>query len=352
MAGPTRSLVRRTAVTPARAVAPLVAAMLIGACSVVPPFPAPSSSAPPPTPSAYVTAPVLTRIPLTAARDVAVAGGAIWVTEDIDEVGRLTRIDATSNEVTRLSPAMDFGLVTGDGSLWASSAIVRGQQYLSETFVRVDTVTGVLTPAKLPRLPEGMGEEIAVGLGSLWLSVYDTRKGPATPMPSQLWRVDPATGAIVQSWSLEIGSFLQVACGGLWGHQGGDGIYGSMERLDPVTGAVRGFAESEPVYERTDGCWRQVSNGFERIAPGEPIRYPNHWRGNLAFDGHAFWDWRYTCLERLDPATGTSATPCWLVDPADLKKDPDGQFMSWVVAAGGSLWLVNRYEAVRFDVPA
>lgn len=357
MAGHAWSMKRRIAASrtvASRTVASLLTALLIvGACNAVSPIPSALPSAAQPTPSAFVTAPVLARIPLAGVQRVAVAGGAVWVIEDIDEIGRLTRIDATTNAVTRLSPAMDYGLDVGDDTLWASSATVVNGQYVSETLVQVDTATGVLTPAKLPSLPEGMGEGIAIGLGSLWMSVYDNTKGqPATPRPSLLWRVDPATGQVIWSRGLDLGFSLQVACGDVWGRSGGDDIYGTLQQLDPMTGSVTTFAESRPVYERADGCWRQVSNGFERIAPGQPITYPNHWRGNLLFDGHDFWDWRYTCLERLDPVTGTSATPCWLVDPADLKKESDGQYMTWVVAAGGSLWLVNRYEAVRFDIPA
>lgn len=338
----------------ARLLATLAATGLaVAGCRAVPIAPSEGASPPAGTASSVIKAPVLARIPLTGAQQVAVAGGAIWVIEDIDEIGRLTRIDPATNGVTRLSPAMDDGLDVGDDSLWASSATIVNGQYVSETLVRVDTATGALTPAKLPALPEGMGEDIAIGLGSVWMSVFDnTKRVPATPRPSLLWRVDPASGEIVWSQSLDMGSFLQVACGDVWGRNGGDGIYGTLQRLDPVTGAVANFQYSGLIYERVDGCWRQVSNGFERIAPGQPTTYPNHWRGNLVFDGHDFWDWRYACLERLDPVTGTSAIPCWLVDPVDLKKEPDGQFMSWVVAAGGSLWLVNRYEAVRFDIPA
>ncbi|MBI3750441.1 MAG: hypothetical protein HY263_02135, partial [Chloroflexi bacterium] len=108
-----------------RTVASLLTAMLVvGACNAVSPVSSALPSAARPTPSAFVTAPVLARIPLAGVQRVAVAGGAVWVIEDIDEIGRLTRIDATTNAVTRLSPAMDYGLDVGDDTLWASSATV------------------------------------------------------------------------------------------------------------------------------------------------------------------------------------------------------------------------------------
>jgi len=303
---------------------------------------------------------VLTRIPVPDPRvdtnppdPVLAAGGAIWIIQGREQCCRLVRVDPVTDVVKILAPAIDLGAMVGDdGSLWVA-ATSGGRSITSEALSRVDETTGAFTSVPTPSLPGGRSGAEAVGLGSIWIS---TEAAPLWGMKNLLVRLDETTGREMKRWPIGLGD-LQVACGAVWGTSlQADGVTRDLVRFDPSSGALTPIGGEAPLIATPGGCWHWVSDGFQRVWPPPAFTTITPQKGNLQFDGTSFWDWPGRYLQRWDPLTGRDLGPTWVVATSDLGGDayevPASPDESRIVAAGGAIWLVNRTELVRFDIPA
>jgi hypothetical protein len=330
-------------------------ALVIGvaACGPTPPTASPTSAVPspaqptPPMPSATPqrtpapTLPVHVRVPfadesLQAPQpdEVAVAGGAIWIERLVGSDFRLLRFDPVTARITA-SIRLEYGvglLTADDGSLWAVGPWGYAPGPESLTVSRINLTTGRLK--SVADVPVG---GVAVGLGSIWVAAHE-----------RLLRLDRATGKQVKRWDLDVDD-VEVACGAVWARS----LYDAgLIRLDATTGAVDRYAGEGPVYERQGECWRRVEGGLERIWPAPRMTTPAPGSYTIWFEGSTFWYRTQGSMQRWDPAIGAGFGPTWTIDKQDIspywKLGDDGV----VLSAGGTVWLVNGFEIVGFDIPA
>lgn len=303
----------------------------------------PSTHSPASTPDLVVAAPVRVRIPIPNPgvqapfpEELAVAGGAIWI-EKAGRPIRLLRVDTRTERITTIVELdQAVKLLTGDdGSLWAAGPWGYTPGPTSFTLSRVDLATGRL--AKVAGVPS---DWIAAGLGSIWVST-DTH----------FLRLDRTTGRTLETRNVAIGE-PQVACGALWGSTGELGVDAVLTRFDPISGTIAHFdGVGGPIYERADGCWRWVSNGIERMGSSPLLTKTTVRATDLQFAGGDFWQSPPIELQRWDPVTGSDVETRWLVDDQDLVVTSKNGLDATLLAAAGSLWLVNAYEVVRFEIP-
>lgn len=293
------------------------------------------------SPVARVSAPVLRRVPLPGDQlqspfpeQLAVAGGAIWI-EQATWPNRLLRLDALTGQLTATDLDVPVRLVTGDdGSLWTVGPYGGAPGPTSVTVAQVDVTNGTSR-----RVVETVPAEIAVGLGSLWLSTG-----------AELQRLDPSTGRVLERRTVDLGE-PQVACGAVWGSSD-DALDSTLKRVDPVTGVVARFGASGPLMERRDGCWAWVAGGIERVWPRPPIVVPGPSPRFVWQEGSNAWLRPYGAFQRWDPSIGQGVGVTWLIDAGDInpiaKIGDDGR----IVTAGGHVWLITASEAVEYDIPA
>jgi virginiamycin B lyase len=149
------------------------------------------------------------------AHSVVLSGDALWVTSDADAAkGRLTRVNPHNHEIVE---TIEVGpkpgrLAVGEGGVWTLNRS-------GNTVTRVDPGSNkvVATITVGDGLADG---EIAVGLGSVWISA------PGVP----LVRIDPRTNKAVQRFTGAGGGAVLVAHGSLWVAAGPNLTW----RLDPL----------------------------------------------------------------------------------------------------------------------
>jgi hypothetical protein len=343
-----------------RAIVALVIAALVATCET-PPTSSPvlteaatagiASHAPSAEPPIPVE--VEARIPVPGYFGQAVvAGDAIWIVTDVSGIGHLVRLDIETNATRELPEPIDYWVARADdGTLWTSQATISGHgSIVRTTLSRVDLETGAMTAVDLPDTPPYTRAQLAFGLGSIWMSISSSGP-PYDEAASALWRVDPTSGAVLGAWPIHMGT-IAVACGAVWGDSGGTGPDGTLKRFDPETGVVSRFGGGGPLFERPDGCWHWVSTGIERVSPAPSVTTVTSWRGNLLFDGRDFWNWPSQYLQRWDPATGLNTGARWIVDPESATGGSTHGPRPSILAARGSMWLVNSGGLViRFVLP-
>ena len=137
-------------------------------------------------------------------RALAVAAGSVWVSNPVttpfssDQLGRVSRIDARTGEVTariRL-PAPPLAIVADADAVWV--ALERG-----ESLWRIDPRDEVASAAV--RL-DGTVIALALGEGSVWALGPDGRVS----------RIDPATNTVTRQVGLGRGSAIAAGHGGVW----------------------------------------------------------------------------------------------------------------------------------------
>jgi heat shock protein HslJ len=142
------------------------------------------------------------------------------------------------------------GLALGDGYLWV--AVRSGQN--EHQLWRIDRATG-----KSTEVPAGQGAiDLAVGEGAVWVVCSDGDNpchGPA------LLKIDPETGALLQTIPTGGGGKLAVGLGYVW-----DGTSDGLLKIDPASGKVLSkVAASWPVIAG-DTLW--VKGGQPETADG------------------------------------------------------------------------------------
>ncbi len=309
-----------------------------------------ASSTPTPGPTATDAprvAPVIARIPFAHSDaqtafdyQTAVTDGAIWVA---DARGfYLVRVDIATNRVNSTVPIEPSALFTGDGALWTLSPVdvIPGPDRI--TISRVDLLTGAVRAVG----SRPYGSAGAAGLGALWLII------------DHLEKIDPKTLEVRATFSA-LGTVIQVACGALWAWQDvGPGLV-TLDQLDPETGQVMmklgmgDDAQSGGLHEADGSCWTQSAGMLLRIQRGSGMvaRVPAGTYGRVQVAGDTFWTWDSDgTIQQLDPATGKNVGPVCQVPGEDTFTNPKGGPDWRLLSAGGSLWLLNGAEVVRFDI--
>lgn len=147
---------------------------------------------------------------------IAVGSGAVWVTSDHGGHVGVYRIDPVRDRVTAFIPlALDpVAVAAAGGRIW-----VAGESEPCVA-VRIDPATNRTTgsPVTISASPVS----IVSGAGSLWVT---------SGAGGSVDRIDPATGAVTAAWSVL--NVDAVGAGSLWGTTGN-----GIQRLDPRTGAL------------------------------------------------------------------------------------------------------------------
>jgi DNA-binding beta-propeller fold protein YncE len=127
----------------------------------------------------------------------------------------LTRVDPATNTVVATIPVGQNPrfLAVGEGSVWTLN---QGDGTIS----RVDIKTNTLTTSIEAGLPGG-GGEIAVGAGSVWVTMMDI----------PLTRIDVATNRVAQQFVGKGGDAVRFGFGSVWLS---DLRGGRVLRLDPA----------------------------------------------------------------------------------------------------------------------
>jgi streptogramin lyase len=143
---------------------------------------------------------------------VAFGGEAVWITSTEQSV--LTRVDPKTNAVVAVIPIGQKPrfLSIGEGSVWTLN---QGDGTISRVDLRTNKVKATIE-AGVP----GGGGEIAVGEGSVWV----------TMMEFPLTRIDPSTNKVVQQFFGKGGDSVRVGHGSVWLS---DLEGGKLLRLDP-----------------------------------------------------------------------------------------------------------------------
>lgn len=239
---------------------------------------------------------------------VAIDKGAAWVTEY--EAGNLVRIDTGANRIiarTHVGPHASHVVVLG-GFAWVVDD-------LGGALISVDTRTNQLAK-NIPMRPtaELRPFGVATGEGSLWVVLAESTEYYANPKnrPSQLVRVDPASGEVLATIPLP-GNAAGVTVGG--------GAVWVASTLEPIT-----IYRIDPATERVAAT---ISTGH--TASGVLVYLePYLWAANQ--DGY---------LTRIDSRTNRSTlfevgSPEW---PA-------------LVAEGNAIWISAPLDNIvaRFDI--
>lgn len=124
--------------------------------------------------------------------------GSVWVTST--EKNLVTRVDPFTNDVVATIPAGKAPrfLTVGEGSVWTLNQI-------DGTVSRIDAKTNKLV-TNIEAGLSGGGGEITVGLGSVWVTLFDF---PIT-------RIDIATNQVVQQFTGKGGDAIRVGHGSVW----------------------------------------------------------------------------------------------------------------------------------------
>lgn len=268
--------------------------------------------------------------------DIVAGAGAIWVPDY--EGGKILRIDPATNEVVARIDAQTRE-VAFDGSLWAID-----ESGLEASILQIDPATNtVVGSIPLPGIATGSTRGMAIGAGSIWLSVPDPASDRALP---SVVRVDLASRTIVATIT-GIGALGIVATDdAVWVAD----IYQSnnVVRIDPATNTIvaRIAVGSGPtsVVVGVGSVWvtNQDSGSVSRIDPATnevlatiylgPFQdTPGEHPFGIAIDEQGVWvtDLDKPHLYQIDPATNEVV--------ATLK----ARASTGIVASDGSLWLTN-----------
>jgi hypothetical protein len=299
-----------------------------------------------PSPTEILPAPIISRItlpypgpdtpdpwPQTPERGhVVVTADALWIIVNFEH---LVRVDLASNQVTAVeSLAMPVRPSFGGAGLWLygptdSAPISRSR------LIRVDQDTGALT-----RFPWGEPfTRMAVGRDAVWVLRSE-----------RLYKLDPATTDELGSVPSDAWAF-RTGCGQLWVIDDDADGNEAMLRIDQETLQVAGRIDTvgQPVVSG-GRCWLFDGSGLFELSDGalEPVT-----TSPLINAGDSFWvEVGGTLIQRYDPIAAALTGPRWQLDADDLQSSVKGEPDWLLISAGGSLWLLNRDQLIRYDIPA
>jgi hypothetical protein len=260
---------------------------------------------------------------------VVVTADALWVIVNFEY---LVRVDLASNQVTAVeSLAMPVRPSFGGAGLWLygptdSAPISRSR------LIRVDQATGALI-----RFPWGEPlDRMAVGRDAVWV------------IRSQLLhKLDPVTTEDLGSVPTG-GSAFRTGCGELWVIDDDADGNEVMLRIDHETLQVVGRLDVVGQPVASEGrCWLFGDGLFELT--DETLALVTSSRLINAAD--SFWvELGGNRIQRYDPIMGAPTGPRWQLDADDLRPSVKGEPDWLLISAGGSLWLLNRDQLIRYDI--
>jgi YVTN family beta-propeller protein len=192
---------------------------------------------------------------------VVLAGGSLWVTNDVDNT--VSRIDPATNSVTATVklrganfPDPSF-IAAGEGAIWVVART-------TGTVSRLDLRTGRLTVTGA--VPGGAGG-IALDAGSAWVASFDPYKCSNNHCFSQLTRLDPHSARVAGTYKVDSASGIAVGFGSLWivDHRSW-----AVSRFDPRKGKVVRVIPVRIGHEATFEGPEQVVAGLRAVWVSHP----------------------------------------------------------------------------------
>lgn len=195
---------------------------------------------------------------------VTIGNGAVWVANSLD--GTVSRIDPETNSVVQTIPVGTFpvGIVHAVGSVWVANSG-------GGTITRIDADSG-----DTKTLPIA-ATELAFGAGTVWASERAANR---------VSRIDPVTGSVVDT--ITVGNGPEGLAFGSRAAWAANSLDGTVSRIDPATDsvtatilvgngatAVAADARSVWVSNQFDGTLARIdprTNDVERIVVGNRPR--------------------------------------------------------------------------------
>ncbi len=257
---------------------------------------------------------------------VAITADGVWVASTVPFA--VNRIDPRTNvrvAIVELPGEACAGLVVGAGSLWVP--LCTAKPSLAKIDLKSNTLTSVY-----PLGPPAEEGGIAYGAGSIWLIVDKL---------GSLARIDPANGAVLDTFHVPAGSYNPAFLGGVVWVTHADGA--DVTGIDAASGKTIATVATGPnprfltvgagavwTLNQGDGTLTRVDSQNRKTATIS-LGTPGH-GGDIAFGGGKVW-------------TSMSKVPLSLVD-AGLNR----LVCQWVGPGGdalrighGSLWLTDYH---------
>jgi YVTN family beta-propeller protein len=241
---------------------------------------------------------------------VALAGGSVWVTNDVDNT--VSRINPATNAVTATVklhganfPDPSF-VAAGEGALWVVA-------HTTGTVSRLDLRTRRVTATGA--VPGGAGG-IALDAGSVWVTSFDEYKCSSNHCFSQLTRLDSRSARVTGTYDADSASGIAAGFGSLWivDHRSWE-----VSRFDPRKGKVVRVIPVRIGREAT-------REGPEKVVVGLGAVWVSHPGQDT--------------LTRIDPRTSTIA--------ARIRLPRNAAPFNLAVGAG-SIWAVGPKQLFRID---
>jgi YVTN family beta-propeller protein len=242
---------------------------------------------------------------------VALASGAVWVANDVDNT--VSRIDPATNAVTATiklhgknfpDPSV---MTAGDGALWVVAPT-------TGTVSRLDLGTAKVTATEaVPGLALG----ITRARDAVWVTSFDPYRCSNNRCFSQLTRLDVRSGKVTGTFDAESASGIAAGFGSLWlvNHRSW-----SVTRFDPRTGRV---VHVIPIRVRHEAS----REGPERVVVGLGSVWVSHPGQDI--------------VTRIDPRTNTIAARV---------RFPRNAAPATLAVGAGSLWAVGPKQVFRIDL--
>ena len=173
-------------------------------------------------------------------RDIAAAGGAIWVTSSAAGEGLLTKLDLEGDvaAITPLGRIESFGIAATRDGVWIAG---QGGGGRGGIVIRVAPGTGAIA-ARLPLASKPVA--VTAGVRAIWVVAHLAGAGSSAPAEGTVYRVDRRTNAIASQGTVAFSgppaATAAAAPGGIWISTGSDVL-----RLDPRTGRRVGVVRVE-----------------------------------------------------------------------------------------------------------
>ncbi len=362
----------------------------------VPPSPSPTVEVTPSATPLASPSPTWTPLPSAGGRQVAgtvattpgcdyyltpgAAADGRWYVSCASSDGRqrwIAAIDLATGRVAATYPyPTDYGRVAVDQGLWVSpdlGSACTNPCNEPTTVERIDLTTKAVTT----RFPDRF--LVGAGLGFIWIAHQDPAGAPYTVDPAVgLEKIDPLSGQLVGHIPWSSGS-PAIGCDVLYRI---DASYPSLahpdakdtttiSRVDPASGVATTFGTEAggsiygiSIWPADGSCWVALTDdtlpGASRThfvelgSSGITARSPQS-AGDvgLVLDG-TFWLWQFPpvqtppdgwlgpSMQRLDPATGSTSGPVWLLPASAVPP----------IGFGGHVWQVDGDRLLRqLDIP-
>jgi hypothetical protein len=266
--------------------------------------------------------------------EFAVTGEAIWAGVALGEL--IVRVDLETYEVATLSPPYPVSPVAGGAGLWLLGPVAT-QFVHDSSLLRVDEDSLETTEFEFGKPIQS----VAVADDAVWV----VRSG-------RLLKLDPRTAEVLASARTD-GRAVRWVCGDVWVIADTDiDERVVLGRVDGATAAVGDTIDAPPgiLHEVGGRCWYVADAQLFELVDDALIDTGIVRRHQLV-DG-AMWSVLVGhVLQRFDPLTGTTVGPRWALDPVELEPDAKGRPDWQLISAADSLWLLNRDQLIRYDIP-